>query len=153
LTKIVVQTFIAAPPEVCFDAARDVEFHCRTTAWTCERVVGGKARGLLELGDLVAFEAVHFGIRQKLTAKITAFDRPHFFSDEMQRGAFTSLKHTHQFTARDGGTRMRDTLKFVSPFGILGQIFDTLVLKRYMRRFLRRKNRAFEQLVEAGKYA
>lgn len=149
---IVIQTFIKAPPEICFDAARDVETHCRTTAWTCERVVGGKTRGLLEIGDVVTFSAVHFGIRQNLTAEIVTFVQPEWFIDEMQEGAFERLWHGHEFTPHNRGTLMRDTLEWISPLGIIGQIFDVLILKRYMRRFLRRKNRAFKQLVEQ-KYA
>src|SRR2546430_13616299 len=32
--------------------------------------------GLLGPGDVVTWEARHFGVRQRLTVKITAFDRP-----------------------------------------------------------------------------
>jgi ligand-binding SRPBCC domain-containing protein len=153
MPTIVLQTFIAAPPEFCFDAARDVETHCRTTAWTREKVVSGKTKGLLELGDSLTFSAVHFGIRQKLVGEITELERPRFFVDEMKRGAFASLKHRHEFEACDGGTLMHDIFEFASPFGIFGRLADTLFLKRYMTRFLRRKNRLFKQLLESQKYA
>lgn len=65
MTSIVVETRIAAPIELCFDLARDVDAHVSTSASTGERAVGGKTSGLLDLGDVVTFEAVHFGIRQR----------------------------------------------------------------------------------------
>jgi hypothetical protein len=78
MTTIVVETRISAPIEVCFDLARDVEAHIKTSLSTGERAVGSRTSGLLDLGDIVTFEAVHFGIRQRLTARITECCPPHF---------------------------------------------------------------------------
>ena len=47
----------------------------------------------MHLGDTVTWEAVHFGISSILTTKITAYERPHYFIDEMIRGIFQELKH------------------------------------------------------------
>lgn len=98
MTTIVVETRINAPIELCFDLARDVEMHLKTAAATGERAVAGRTSGLLELGDVVTFEGVHFGIRQRLTAKIVELDRPRRFVDEMVSGAFASMRHVHEFT-------------------------------------------------------
>src|SRR5689334_8091018 len=94
---LTIETKIGAPVELCFDLARDVEIHCATTAGTRERIVAGKSAGLLELGDQVTFEAVHFGIRQRLSSRIIEYDRPHRFTDQMVSGAFKSLRHVHEF--------------------------------------------------------
>ena len=64
------EVYINAPIEVCFDLTRDVEIHTKTTAKTKERAVAGVTSGLMEEGDQVTWEAVHLGIKQKLTAKI-----------------------------------------------------------------------------------
>jgi hypothetical protein len=96
-----VETLIEAPPQVCFDTARDVGLHARSAAATGERVVGGTAErlaeGLLGLGDEVTFEARHLGLRQRLTARITRFESPRLFVDEQVRGALRSFVHTHEF--------------------------------------------------------
>src|SRR5436190_7571691 len=110
MRSLSVITEIDAPIERCFDLARDVQAHCRTAAFTRERVVGGKSTGLLELGDQVTFEGTHFGIRQRLTSAIVEFDRPHRFVDEMVSGAFKSLRHVHDFESQDSKTIMRDTI-------------------------------------------
>ena len=61
VADITVQTWIAAPPELCFDLARDVAVHAESAAFSHERLVApGKLEGLLEVGDLVCFEGRHF---------------------------------------------------------------------------------------------
>jgi hypothetical protein len=47
------QIFIRAPIHRCFDLARNVEVHTKTTAKTNEKAVSGVTKGLLEKGDSV----------------------------------------------------------------------------------------------------
>ena len=120
MARIEVATLIQASPETCFDLARSMRVHEMTTAQTGERIVevlkAGRVRlteeeagkALLELDDVVTFEARHFGIRQRLTSKIVSYNRPIEFVDAMQKGAFRSLRHIHRFEAQNGGTKMID---------------------------------------------
>ena len=150
MTTITIDTQIAAAVEVCFDLARDVEAHARSAVFSQERVVEpGRTSGLLDLGDLVTFEGRHFGIRQRLTARIVEFDRPHRFVDEMVAGAFHSLRHIHEFHARDNGTLMRDILSWETPLGVLGRLADWLFLRRHMEWFVRSKQLQLKALAES----
>jgi len=148
MPTIVVETRIAAPLERCFDLARDVDVHLRTAASTGERAVGGKTSGLLELGDVVTFEAVHFGVRQRLSSRIVEFDRPTRFTDEMVTGVFTSLRHVHEFMPEAGTVLMRDTLTWRSPLGPLGLLADALFVTRHLRAFLVTKQFALKAYAE-----
>jgi len=149
VTHLVVETFIAAPPEVVFDLARDVSAHTRSASFSAERAVApGRTEGLLELGDIVTFEGVHFGVRQRFTAKIVELDRPRRFVDELVKAAFRSMRHVHEFEPRDGGTLMRDTLDWVSPLGILGTIADKIAVRRHLRDFVTRKQQALKAIAE-----
>ncbi len=148
MTTVVIETRIAAPIDLCFDLARDVDAHLRTSARTGERAVAGKTSGLLDLGDVVTFEAVHFGVRQRLTSKIVEFDRPRRFVDEMIKGAFASLWHLHEFGTEGAITLMRDTLVWRSPLGLLGIIADKLFLERHMRDFVSNKQRDLKAYAE-----
>ena len=141
-------TELHAPIERCFDLCRDLETHNHTVAHTQERMVGDKKEGLAELGDVLVFEAVHFGIRQRLTSQITEVVRPTLFADTALSGAFRSLHHRHEFTAVAGRTLMRDRLEWTSPLGFLGKAADTLFLRRYMLRFLVTRNRNLKAIVE-----
>src|SRR5882762_4229724 len=148
MPTIRIATAIDAPPERCFDLARDVAAHVRSTAGTDERAVGGVTVGLLELGDEVTWEARHLGIRQRLTVRISRFERPRMFEDVMVRGAFASLRHVHEFHPRDGGTTMVDTFTFASPFGPIGALVDRLFLTAYLRRFLMSRADALKRMAE-----
>ena len=139
MTSIVVETRIAAPIELCFDLARNVDAHVSTSASTGERAVGGKTSGLLDLGDAVTFEAVHFGIRQRLTSKIVELVRPRRFVDELVSGAFASLRHVHEFAVDGSSVVMRDTLTWRSPLGVLGVMADRLFVERHLRAFIEKK--------------
>jgi ligand-binding SRPBCC domain-containing protein len=145
-------TLIAAPIERCFDLARSVEVHLAGNTHFCEQAVAleGAATGLLALGDTVTWRARHFFIRQRLTSRITAFDRPAYFQDTMLRGAFRSMQHDHHFRTLSGGTaEMRDVFRFAAPIPLLGRIAETLVLRHYMQSLLRERNAVIQQIAES----
>ncbi|HEX8748157.1 MAG TPA: SRPBCC family protein [Pyrinomonadaceae bacterium] len=142
------ETFIHAPVAVCFDLSRDVEVHMASTAETGERAVAGVTSGMMELNDEVTWEAKHLGVRQRLTSRITALERPRMFVDEMQRGAFKSLRHLHLFEEKNGGTLMKDELTYVSPLGVLGRVADRLFLEKHMRGFLLKHNEYIKRVAE-----
>jgi len=129
-------TYIEAPISRCFDLARDVDVHTITTSTTKEKAVAGVIKGLLNKGDSVTWEATHFGVRQRLTARITEMNAPYAFTDELVKGAFHSFTHTHTFKVQGTGTVMEDIFDYKSPLGILGQLADRLFLERYMRSFI-----------------
>jgi ligand-binding SRPBCC domain-containing protein len=150
MTRIVIETIIRAPIEICFDLARDVNAHSQSAAFSSERVVPpGRTEGLLELGDLVAFEGRHFGVRQRFIARITKLDRPRRFDDEMVQGSFKWLRHYHEFSFSNGITTMRDTLEWESPLGILGHLADFLFLRRHMHWFVSTKQNGLKRIAEA----
>lgn len=151
MTEIVIETYIEAPVELCFDLARDVSAHVESAAFSGERLVApGKLTGLLEVGDLVCFEGRHFGITQRFCAKITEMRRPHRFVDEMVQGLFTWLTHVHDFVPRGNGTLMRDVLQWRAPLGPLGQIADALFLKRHMSWFVATKQQQLKTIAEGS---
>lgn len=141
--------FILAPIEVCFDLARDVDVHTQTAAYTEERVVDGVLTGLMEAGETVTWEAVHLGVKQKLTAKVTMMNRPYRFEDIMVKGAFHSFKHIHEFIKQENGTVMIDYFQYKSPFGLLGIIADKLFLEKYMKEFIVKRAQVLKQIAES----
>ena len=145
---IELDTFVAAPPERVFDLARDIDAHVASTPGTDERAVAGKTSGLLELGDEVTWQARHFGVIQRLTSRITAFDRPRHFRDTMVRGAFRRFDHDHFFAPEGDGTRCRDVFDFDAPFGVFGRAAERLFLARYMRRFLETRHALLKEMAE-----
>src|SRR2546427_8954976 len=133
MARIELTIHIAAPCERCFDLARSVELHARSASRTGERAVAGRTRGLLELNDEITWQARHFLVRQTLTSRITALQRPSHFRDSMVRGAFSRFDHDHYFTDdHTGGTVMRDIFDYAAPLGVLGWLAEQLFLTWYM---------------------
>ncbi len=138
--------------ETCFDLARSIDFHTISTSKTNEKAIGGRTSGLINLGEQVTWQATHFGIRQKLTSKISAYKRPFHFRDEQVKGIFKFIVHDHYFEQGDGKVIMKDVFKFQSPLGFIGQAFDKLVLTRYLTKFLVVRNDLIKEYAETEKW-
>jgi len=126
MPTIRLETYINAPIERCFDLSLSVDLHRHSVAHTHERPIAGVTTGVMKLGDTVTWEAVHFGIKQRLVSKITAYERPYRFTDEMIRGTFQEITHLHEFVPQPPGTLMIDLFSFRAPLGILGWLAETL---------------------------
>lgn len=149
MARIVLGTEISAPVERCFDLSRSIDLHQHSTAQTEEKAIAGRTSGLIELGEYVTWEARHFGIRQRLTSRITALEYPTHFVDEMEHGIFKSIYHLHQFQVNGTKTIMIDDFRFRSPLGVLGKIVDAVILKRYLKKFLQHRNRLIKEAAES----
>ncbi|MVP01168.1 SRPBCC family protein [Paenibacillus lutrae] len=150
MIKVTTEIEIEAPIDRCFDLARNIDVHTRTV-WkhTKEKAIDGTVTGCIGDGETVTFQATHLGVRQKLTSQITEFKRPYLFVDSMLRGAFKSLKHTHEFVELDDSrTLMKDTLLFEAPFGMIGWLVERLVLRRYMEAFINHRNIELKKIAE-----
>ena len=119
---IEIKTIINADIQTCFDLSRNIDFHTESLKHSNEKAIAGKSSGLIGLDEWVTWEAKHFGINQQLTSKITAFESPNYFVDEMVSGVFKSFKHEHIFQYKNQHTLMIDKFEFQSPFGILGSL-------------------------------
>jgi ligand-binding SRPBCC domain-containing protein len=147
--KIELTTIINAPIERCFDLSRSIDIHMESTKHTGETAIAGRTSGLIEMGETVTWRAKHFGIWQNLTSKITQFDRPKSFTDEMVSGSFKSFKHQHIFHSGDGKTIMQDIFEFESPFGVFGRLANFLFLRKYMENLLIKRNQVIKEASEA----
>jgi ligand-binding SRPBCC domain-containing protein len=150
LTRLELVTTVAAPAQLVFDLSCDIGTHVGSMAASGERAVAGVTSGLISLGEQVTWQARHFGIRWRMTSVISAHQRPHRFVDEMVRGPFARWYHEHRFITEPGGrTRMVDLVDYAAPAGPLGRLVDALILRRYLRRLLQRRNEHIRRLAEA----
>ena len=148
MIRIELTTTIRARAGACFDLSRDVGLHQASMGHTRERAVAGKTEGLLELGEEVTWRARHWGFWWNLTSRITEFEFPVYFCDEMVKGPFKKMRHEHHFVETEGITRMRDLFLFESPFKPIGWWVDQWILKPYMIRLLKGRNQYLKDQVE-----
>ena len=152
MPRIKIRTEIKSKKEIVFDLSRSIDLHKISTAHTNEQAIAGKVSGLIELNESVTWRAKHFGVYQNLTSKITEFDKPNYFVDEMQEGAFKEFKHEHHFTELNGETLMIDIFNYKSPFGILGELADRIFLEKYMTELLSKRNQVVKEFAESEKW-
>ena len=152
MPKIEIETRIKSTLEICFDLSRSIDLHKISTAQTNEQAIAGVISGLMGLGETVTWEATHFGVKQQLTSKITAYNRPFHFRDEQVRGVFQSFVHDHSFELNNGFVIMQDVFEFQSPFSVLGKIFNNLVLTNYMTKLLKERDEVIKDFAETDKW-
>ena len=152
MPRIEIHTEIKADRQIVFDLSRSIDLHKISTEHTRETAIAGKTSGLIGLNETVTWRAKHFGVYQKLTSKITQYDRPNSFTDEMVSGAFAEFKHDHIFKELDSGTLMIDIFEYRSPLGILGKLADKVFLKKYMEELLETRNRIIKDFAETEKW-
>ncbi|MGZ3901904.1 MAG: SRPBCC family protein, partial [Bacteroidia bacterium] len=117
---------------------------------TNEKAIAGVTSGLVKLNDSITWQAKHLGFEQHLTSKITAYEKPISFTDEMTKGIFKKLHHQHLFKFENNQTVMTDIFEFEAPLGLLGRIAEKLFLTNYMRHFLTKRNAFLEKVAEEG---
>lgn len=146
VAQIRILTELAAPVEVCFDLSRSIDLHLESMISPKERAVAGVTSGLICEGEEVSWEARHFGILWRMTSRITEFEPPHRFVDEMVRGPFASFRHEHVFEPHGAGARMTDIVEFRTRWGPLADVSA----KAYLRRLMAMRNAAILTKAERG---
>ena len=149
MPQIIVKTEIDADIDTCFDLARDVGFYYNTLEKFTEIPISGKVTGLMEAGDYVTWETNHLSLMQHLTLKVTEFEKPILFVDDMVRGEFKTYRHEHIFEVDNDKTFMIDKFEFQSPYGIFGKLVDWVFLKRHFKKLIITRNKTLRLHAEA----
>jgi ligand-binding SRPBCC domain-containing protein len=70
----------------------------------------------------------------------------------MTQGDFKSFLHEHHFKQVDNGTIMIDVLEFESPYGIVGELFNSIYLRQYLQHLLHKRNEVIKDYAETMKW-
>ncbi|MBL4663090.1 MAG: SRPBCC family protein [Flavobacteriaceae bacterium] len=151
MTTIQLKTEINAPIERVFDLSRSIDFHIQSVIETKEQAIDGTTTGLISYGETVTWRGKHFGLFLKHTSKIVHYERPFQFTDVMIKGHFMYFGHQHFFNFENQKTTMIDILKYRTPFGIFGRIFDKYFLNRHLTQFLKKRNKLLKIEAEKSK--
>jgi ligand-binding SRPBCC domain-containing protein len=149
---IQLSTFIKAPVERIFDLSRSIDLHKISAKHSNEKAVAGVTKGLINVNETVTWEADHLFKKRRFTSEITSMTSPVHFCDEMTEGDFVSFKHDHYFDPVDGGTSMRDIIKFKSPYNIIGTVFNKIYLTRYLKDLTIKRNECIKLYAESGEW-
>jgi len=150
MPTIELETQIKSDINICFDLSRSIDLHKISTAKTKEEAIDGRKSGLINLDEFVTWKATHFGIKQKLTSKITEFNRPFHFRDEQLKGAFKFIIHDHYFETLGDRVKMKDVFSFQSPLGLMGRLIDKIILTDYLTKILKERNAVIKEFAETA---
>lgn len=148
MTKIELTTTIKAPVQIVFDFSRNIGVHQKSAGNSNEKAIGGVTSGLINYNETVTWKGKHFGIYLTHKSRMTAMDFYTYFVDEMEEGKFKSFKHEHFFEEHNGMTIMKDKLRYETPFGLFGKLFDFLFLKKHLTNFIIERNKVLKDLSE-----
>jgi hypothetical protein len=86
----------------------------------------------MQTGTLIDYSIRLLGLRRHWTTLITDFDPPHRFSDIQLKGPYEFWHHTHCFESVGDGTRLTDEVRYIMPFGPLGRMAHSLMVRRQL---------------------
>ena len=152
MAHIHLTTFIKAPAKRVFDLSRSITMHKKTMAHTNETAIAGTTHGLISKGETVTWQARHLFKNRLMRVKITEMKKHELFIDEQAEGDFKIMKHEHHFKPCENGTILIDLFHFESPYGMLGQWFNSIYLIKYMRRLLEQRNKTIKETAESDRW-
>src|SRR3982750_543138 len=73
----------------------------------------------MRVGSLIDYRLRIRGLPIRWRTRITVWEPPHRFVDEQLRGPYRLWEHHHQFESKDGGTTVRDRVRYAVPFDFI----------------------------------
>jgi ligand-binding SRPBCC domain-containing protein len=148
MTTIKIITNYFAPIETIFNTNRNIDIHQQSASKTKEIAIAGITSGLINKKETVTWKGKHFGVYLTHQSLISEMIFPTYFVDEQLKGKFKSFKHQHFFEQKENYVEVTDILEYETPFGIFGQLFDKLLLKKHLTNFIIHRNTVLKNLAE-----
>ena len=128
---------INAPALRVFDMIRNVDVHAGAVPDIQARAEAGRRHGNLELHETTRWSARYFGIRFRITMKVTVCDPPTCYHETNITGPFNLFRHRYSLKdLREGQTLLTDELTLETGFGWFGRVLDKHLLGPRLQRAL-----------------
>jgi len=99
----------------------------------------------MRVGTRIDYRLRLHGIPLRWQSEITAWEPGRRFVDEQRRGPYRTWIHAHEFEAVDGGTRVRDSVRYSVPGGA---IINRLLVAPDVARVFDHRERVLRRLFE-----
>jgi uncharacterized protein (TIGR01777 family) len=118
--ELIVEQRLARPPAEVFPFFSDPANLGRITPAFLRFRVLGTTTTEMGNGTLINYALRLHGIPLRWQSRIESWAPPRVFIDTQTRGPYALWHHTHEFEPDDGGTIIRDLVRYRLPFGALG---------------------------------
>ncbi len=97
-------------------------------------------------GTLIDYTILVMGKRQRWTTLISEYAPMHHFVDVQLKGPYSYWHHKHGFIETDDGTIIEDEVRYVMPFGFLGEMLHTLFVEKQLKGIFDHREKIIERL-------
>jgi ligand-binding SRPBCC domain-containing protein len=87
-----------------------------------------------------------FGILLNWQTQILTIKKPEMFIDKQLKGPYKIWEHSHEFIQTEKGVLMKDSVKYLLPFGILGNIAHSLFVRRKIERIFNYRKQVLNKI-------
>lgn len=125
------QVVAATLPEVWAFFKEPSNLESITPPWLGFRIVGA-SDGDLRVGTAIRYRLRLHGVPFYWESRIAEYLEGEQFADEQVRGPYRRWYHRHRFSAVDGGVAIEDEVEYQLPFGFLGRLAHTVLVRRQL---------------------
>jgi ligand-binding SRPBCC domain-containing protein len=113
-----------------FADARNLE--AITPVWLGFRILSPEPIAL-RAGTQILYRLRWHGLPLRWATTIESWNPPTEFIDMQAQGPYRHWHHTHSFQPVEGGTLMRDLVRYALPFGLLGRLAHAWLVKSELK--------------------
>ncbi len=98
------------------------------------KVISTNSSNSIYAGQIIEYKVNPIaGIPVYWMTEITHVKENNYFVDEQRKGPYSLWHHQHHFSAIEGGVIMTDIVHYRNPFWLLGDIANTLFVRKKLR--------------------
>lgn len=86
------------------------------------------------------------GIPIHWQTEICKVEMKQYFTDRQKKGPYKIWEHTHTFTEQKGGVVMKDIVNYELPYGIIGNVANTIFIKSKIKNIFNYRKKVLETL-------
>jgi len=136
------EQWIPRPPEEVFSFFSDAKnLELITPPWLNFKILD-QSSPQIQSGTILNYKLKIHGIPVRWKTEILVWEPPFRFVDVQLKGPYSLWHHTHLFEAKDGGTLMKDIVRYRVPLGMLGRILTGAWVRRDIRGIFEHRSQA-----------
>jgi len=78
--------------------------------------------------------------------EISKVEKPYLFVDKQLKGPYKTWEHTHRFIEKENGTLMEDSVKYSLPFGMIGKLTHSIMVREKIENIFAYRRQILNQL-------
>ena len=88
----------------------------------------------MEKGTIIDYQIGLGPIPTRWRTLISSYEPSNYFVDEQLNGPYSFWHHTHRFKSVEKGTLLSDEVRYLLPFGFMGDLAHSIMIKRQLEK-------------------